>query len=175
MAFFGHSLGARVAYEVARRFEHGARCSALFVSASEPPWVNEGTQYHRLSDDALWAAIARLGGTAQAVQSDAELRSIALPALRADYRASETYRWARGPRLTQPVVALVGDDDPDVSIAETLAWREVTDGPFARHVYPGGHFYVERERTAVLHAIVTHLRHTAATSTHARELWPSTP
>ena len=143
-ALFGHSMGASVAFEVTHRLRReGLTPTALFVSGRTAPSCMRTDRVHMRGDDALLAEIAELGGTDRALLESAEIRRMVLPALRADYRAAESYRWSGGePPLTIPLHVHVGDRDPKVRVDEARAWRAQTDGRFTLTTYPGGHFYL---------------------------------
>jgi surfactin synthase thioesterase subunit len=144
VALFGHSMGAVVAYEVARTLEHdhGRPPRALFVSGRRAPSTHRVEQVHLGGDAALLREVARLGGTPPELLDDPDVHDLVLPALRGDYRAIETYAWRPGPEPGGPLWALVGDDDPVTTPAEAAAWRPHTSGLFERRVFPGRHFYL---------------------------------
>lgn len=143
IALFGHSLGASLGHEIALLLQQRARPPAhLFVSAQPAPHHLEPGTFHLAGDDALLAELRRVGGLASGVLDDPELRAIVLPAVRADYRAIETYRPVPGPLLECPVTALVGSDDPDAPIAQVRDWAAYTAARFQLRVLPGGHFYL---------------------------------
>nr|6VAP_A Chain A, Thioesterase [Streptomyces sp. WAC02707]6VAP_B Chain B, Thioesterase [Streptomyces sp. WAC02707] len=160
VALFGHSMGATLAFELARRFESaGISLEALLVSARPAPSRQRtGGTVHLLSDEELVAELRTLDGTAEQVFHDEELVRMALPAIRGDYRAAETYRYRPGPKLRCPIHALTGDDDPMVTPVEARAWSEHTDGPFTLDTFAGGHFYLLEHRDAILGIIAEHLR-----------------
>jgi pyochelin biosynthetic protein PchC len=142
---FGHSFGASVAFEVACRLEaSGAPVAGLVVSGRGAPPTRPPAPL-ALGDDELWADVRRLGGTEAAVLDDPAIRSIALPALRADYRMSQAYWRPAGLALRCPVLALVGDADPDVTVADLEPWSAVTAGPSAIRVLAGDHFFLYRQ------------------------------
>nr|ATY46606.1 type II thioesterase [Micromonospora sp. HK160111] len=143
LALFGHSLGAVVAYEVALRLEAaGSGPAHLFASGRRAPSRYRDEQVHRRDDAGVLAELAVLNGTDFSIMDDPDVIAMIMPALRADYRAIETYRHDPGRRLRCPVTALVGDDDPRTSRDEAADWARHTDGPFTLEVLPGGHFYL---------------------------------
>jgi len=151
LRIFGHSLGASVGFEVARRLEaQGVVPEALFVSGRRAPSRDRDETVHLLDDDGLLAEIRSLAGTDAAVFDDPELVAMVLPTLRNDYRAAETYRYRPGPPLTCPVHALTGDADPRVTVEEAGAWAEHTTGEFTLTTFSGGHFYLLDHLPAVL-------------------------
>jgi surfactin synthase thioesterase subunit len=162
LAFFGHSLGATVAFEVARRLEErGTTLLSLFVSGRRAPSRHKAQWVHKGNDDELIKEIIALEGTDAAMLKDPELVRMILPAFRSDYKAAETYQYEPGPKLTCPVVALVGDNDPQVTVPEAESWLDHTSAGFELHVYPGGHFYLNQHVGQVLELIG---KRTAATA-----------
>jgi pyochelin biosynthesis protein PchC len=148
VALFGHSLGAVVAYEVARRLTQVRpnRLACLFVSGRPAPGVHPSRAKHLADDETLWAELRRLGGTDSFILDHAGWRSLLLPILRADYRLDETYEYWPLPKLGCPVVACVGDSDPEAGAAEAIGWGDVTSGQFGLQVFPGDHFYLVPRR-----------------------------
>ncbi|MFI7098967.1 thioesterase II family protein [Streptomyces sp. NPDC050161] len=158
-AFFGHSMGSVVAFEVARRFERAGLASPvqLFASARRPPSSPQRTTIRLRDDDGLVAEMERLGGTAPGVLDDEELRAMVLPVVRADYHALETYTCDQGAVVHCPLTALSGDADPSLAVTEVEGWREHTTGAFGVSVYSGGHFYLDGNVPAVTREIATTL------------------
>ncbi|MEU6666925.1 alpha/beta fold hydrolase [Streptomyces sp. NPDC046727] len=163
LALFGHSMGAVVAFELARLLEEAGRPPAvLFLSGRRGPSVQRNDNVHQGDDARLIEEVTKLDGTDAALLQDEELLRMILPALRADYRAVETYQRTPGPRLSSPFVVLTGDVDPRVTPDEARTWSQETDGPFELHVYPGAHFYLVAQQQAVLARIETTLRRLAS-------------
>jgi surfactin synthase thioesterase subunit len=154
-AVFGHSMGAIVAYEVARRFSAGAAPgpACLLVSGRAPRLPPGWRQLHALPDREFLAEVGRLNGIPPEVLGEPDLVSMLLPALRADYELSETYQPAAGASLRCPVTAYLSTSDPDVGEQEMLTWKEVTTGEFSMRVFTGDHFYLKGGRQDVLNAV----------------------
>ncbi|HEY8984557.1 MAG TPA: alpha/beta fold hydrolase [Streptomyces sp.] len=151
---FGHSMGASVAFEVARRLERaGTVPLALFVSGRVAPTRLRRESVHQRGDAGLLAEVRKLSGTDARVFDDDELVRMFLPALRSDYTAVETYRFEPGPRLEAPVHVHIGDTDPRVTPDEAADWREQTNGRFSLRIHTGGHFYLDAHRAEVVRAI----------------------
>ncbi|MFH9672450.1 beta-ketoacyl synthase N-terminal-like domain-containing protein [Streptomyces sp. NPDC017405] len=182
-AFYGHSVGALLAYRLAHRLAptHGDRLRHLFVAAfscpaagADPllgrvtdacrdlglpdlPTAGEVLRVRRARPAAFHGALAgRLGkDTAERLFGAAE------PALFADLRLVRGYRHDPAePRLRVPVTALHGAGDPVVAEADMRAWGRVTDGRFRLDVLPGDHYFCHPDQSLdrVLRLITEHLR-----------------
>ncbi len=142
-AFLGHSMGAVVGYEVARRWEpQGLKVEHLWASGRRAPSDPKQSTLHQRDDAGFLAGISEFGGPAFELLTHPELGPILLPPVRNDYKAIETYRHAPGPPLTCPITVLLGDSDPLVSPAEARRWAEHTSGAFQLRVFAGGHFFL---------------------------------
>ncbi|MCX2954720.1 thioesterase II family protein [Lentzea sp. NEAU-D7] len=142
VSLFGHSMGAVVAFEVARRLQAASvPVPHLFVSGRSAPHLLRNAGVHLMSDDDLITVIESLGGVPPGVLRDAELRAMVVPVVRNDYRAIETYRCAPAALITAPITALAGTDDPLVPVPAASEWTRHTTGTFAMHELPGGHFF----------------------------------
>lgn len=155
-ALFGHSMGAVLAYEVARLLqERGSAPVHLFASGARPPHERGEREYVAdMDDDGVVAALAKLGGSDAEVLRDPEMRELIMPYVRNDFRLIESYARRPGPRLAVPVTALVGDADIHVSQAQAAQWGEVTDGGFTLKVMPGDHFYLVPQQSKVISEIL---------------------
>ncbi len=175
LVLFGHSMGATVAYEVARRLASTAAPHALAVSGHPAPRRGRGTAWHLTDDDTLWSQVRRLSGTADQVLDHPELRAMLMPVLRNDYRISEQYRPAAGPLLRDRVLALIGGSDPEVTDDEARGWSEVSRGPFTLRVLPGGHFYLVPQQAEVVRAVLGLLDHPEHDRHDEEMAWPPRP
>ncbi|WP_344647177.1 thioesterase II family protein [Cryptosporangium japonicum] len=158
IAFFGHSMGATLAFEIAYRLENdGTAVRALFVSGRRAPHRHREEGVHLLDDAGLIAELRRLSGTDTRILDDPETLEMILPALRSDYTAIERYRPSAGRTVGCPVHVLVGDDDPRTTIEEARAWRECTRGESDLTIFPGGHFYLGDQADGVVRKIRSRL------------------
>jgi medium-chain acyl-[acyl-carrier-protein] hydrolase len=152
-AFFGHSFGGLLCFEVARRLHRlGAPLPRhLFVSACPPPHLPPAEPgVHRLPDRALKERLQKLGGTPLPVLECAELINLFLPVLRADLKAFETHDHEPGPPLPVPMTIFGGSGDR-LARAETLEdWGRYTRESFEVRVFPGGHFFLHSDEEAVV-------------------------
>ncbi|MFB6850433.1 thioesterase II family protein [Streptomyces sp. NPDC056373] len=163
-AFFGHSMGALIAYESARILEErGARPPRrLFLSARGAPGPRRSPHDALPDDEAILAAVRRLGGTGVALLDDPELVAMVLPALRADYAALAAYSWTPREPLHMPVTVLCGDADPVVPVEEAAGWRAFTRAETEVRVFPGGHFYVDQQLDDVAEVVLRGVRSASA-------------
>jgi surfactin synthase thioesterase subunit len=143
-AFFGHSMGAVIAFEVTRRLQRAGALLPLrlFVSGRAAPTRQFSGGVHLLDDAGLVAELRRVGGTDARFFDDDELLALILPTTRCDYRAIETYAYQPAEPVRCPIIALAGDADPQATVEEMRAWRRETARSFDLHVLPGGHFFL---------------------------------
>lgn len=152
--FFGHSLGAVVAYEVSRVLtRQGTAPDRLIVSGRRAPTRHVDENVSSFNDKELIAELRRLGGQGTALLDDPEMCAMFLPIIRNDHALVERYRHVPGRQLTCPVTVLSGDQDPRVSEDEARAWGEMTTGATETFIRHGGHFFLDNDREFVLDLI----------------------
>lgn len=155
-ALFGHSMGALVAYELARRL--GGKVQHLFVSARRAPHLpSRIADLHALDPDAFVEALRTFYGTPEVLLADPELQTLVLPALRADLELLETYAPPPIAPLAVPITAFGGDRDAGVTPDELEAWRPHTADAFEVELLAGDHFFVHAAYADLAQAIARRL------------------
>jgi surfactin synthase thioesterase subunit len=159
-AFFGHSMGALVAFELTRQLQAAGRPLPihLFLSAKRPPHLPRRAALARLPDTELTAALRTLNGTPAEVLEHRELLALMLPILRADFSVSETYPYAVGDPLACRITAFVGTTDPEASETDAQAWARETRESLVVRAFEGDHFFIQSQSAAVRHAVAEELR-----------------
>ena len=159
-AFFGHSLGALVSFELARALARQTDFAPLhlFVSGHSAPQVpNTDPAIHQLPDPEFIKKLDSLNGTPAGVLQNAELMELFLPVLRADFTINETYTYTPGPLLECPVSAFGGLQDKMFPSAEIEGWRDQTRQAFTLRMLPGDHFFMHSARPLLLRSLVQDL------------------
>ena len=159
-AFFGHSMGALVSFELARKLrEDGKRTPVhLFVSGRRAPTIrDEVAPLHKSDDRTLLEKLRELNGTPEEVFQYPELVGFWLRIIRADLEACETYVYSDAVPLECPITVFGGLDDAHVSRDEMVPWGDQTRGVFSLHMLPGDHFFLHSSREILLHTIVRNL------------------
>jgi medium-chain acyl-[acyl-carrier-protein] hydrolase len=155
-AFFGHSMGATIAFELARRLREqgGPTPLCLIVSGGQAPHLPDpAPPIHYLPEEEFITELRRLNGTPDAVLRHAELLQLFLPLLRADLAMYETYEYVAGEPLECPVFAFGGYEDQLVDWKDLASWQEQTSGSFALHMFSGDHFFLRSAQKDLLQTI----------------------
>jgi medium-chain acyl-[acyl-carrier-protein] hydrolase len=154
-ALFGHSVGALVAYEVARSLSASGRPPIhLFVSGQPAPHLpRSGPARHALPTGAFEAALARLGGMPAGVLADRDIMALLVPVLRADFALEETYTYHPGQPLEVPMTVFGANDDDHVDRHELDAWQVHSRQYCGVHLFGGNHFYLRHDPGPVVEAI----------------------
>ena len=156
-AFFGHSMGGLISFELARRLRKEGRDGPIhiFVAAVLPPeQLEKVPPIYQLPDDAFIETLrTRYAGLAEPFLENSELLNIYLPVLRADLTLLDTYTYRADEPLECPISAFGGMQDWVVTQEDVAAWRAHTRGPFKMRMFPGGHFFINESRMFLLQAL----------------------
>jgi medium-chain acyl-[acyl-carrier-protein] hydrolase len=160
---FGHSMGAVIAFSLARRVRAlGLRGpDHLFASAHLPPHRSRReAEAEAMNDTDVVALLRRIGGTPPEILADPAVLELVVPIIRADLLLLDSYRHVPDAPLDCPITAFAGSKDEHATHRELQGWATHTTGPLAVEVVEGGHFFVNTRRDHVL-------RHVSRTIAHA--------
>jgi medium-chain acyl-[acyl-carrier-protein] hydrolase len=152
-AFFGHSMGGLVSFELAHKLrkDYNIRPVHLFISGRRAPQIpRSNPPIHHLPEPKFLNELGRLNGTPRAVLENTELMKLFLPVLRADFTAIETYVYTPKPRLNCPITVLGGLQDFEVSCEDLEAWRDQTNANFSMQMFQGDHFFINSNQSTLL-------------------------
>ena len=161
-ALFGHSMGALIAFELARSLQRDGHPppARVFVSGRcGPRTPDTGELRHDLPEPEFVEQLERLNGTPRAVLEDREFLRLILPALRSDLKVCANYAYSDEPPLSCRIVALGGREDPLVAREGLEAWRSETTGSWRLRLFPGDHFFLHSAKREVLEVLSCELRH----------------
>ena len=152
-AFYGHSMGALLAFELCRKLRrhHGLLPFHLFVSGYRAPQLQPSeSPFSHLPNEEFIDRVRQYGGVPDFVAQDEELMDIFLPILRADFEMTESYVYKQEAPLECPITAFGGLSDPKISTEKITAWSIHTSSRFSTHFFPGGHFFLHDSESLVL-------------------------
>lgn len=155
-AFFGHSMGATVAYELARRLQAKQKPlpAHLFLSGrSAPHFPAAKSTLHTLPDQDFLASVRAMNGTPAELLEHSELMEMMLPVIRADFQLLETWQHEAAAPLDLPISVFGGLADDGVPLENLDAWAAYTTGKMKRHMFPGDHFFLHQQYPAILNII----------------------
>lgn len=160
-AFFGHSMGALVGFEVLRALKtaQGPEPTGFFASGCQGPRLKgKRDSIHKLPEREFIEELRSLGGTPEELLAEKALLRLLMPALRADFEACATYRCTEGPKISCPTFAYGGMQDPEVTREDLDAWRGECSSLFRLRMFPGNHFFIHSAESTLLHVLSRDLR-----------------
>jgi medium-chain acyl-[acyl-carrier-protein] hydrolase len=160
-AFFGHSMGALIGFELAHRLrsEHGLEPSIMFVSGRRAPQTPETDRItYNLPEDEFIEELRRLNGTPREVFEHPELMQLMIPLLRADFEVCQTYAYSPKPPLKCAIAAFGGLQDFEVTRSYLEGWRDHTSTSFSLSMLPGDHFFLHSYAATLLQRLSQELQ-----------------
>lgn len=156
-AFYGHSLGGIVAFELTRALRQLGRPGPrhLYIGAARPPQMaSSRPPIHMLPDGDFVAAVnSRYGGIPSAIAADSGAMEMILPGLRGDFTAYETYQFRPSDPLAIPITIFGGAQDTAVAPECLQGWGQHTDAAFDIKLLPGGHFFPPASTQALIRVL----------------------
>lgn len=144
-AFFGHSMGSQIGYELAHQLQEkdGISPMHLFFSGRAAPHVQkEKKLLHTFPEAEFCDEIFKLGGTPRELFNCRNLLDIYLPVLRADYRIIETYQYSERTKQLDCAITVFNGTEDDTTEQEMTEWQQHTVGKFTLQNFSGGHFFI---------------------------------
>lgn len=160
-AFFGHSMGGKIAYELAKRLHRDMLpLPELFVASGSgsPCLPRRGAPLHRLADARFKEKIRELSGVPQPVLENEELMAFLLPILKADFKLVESYAGKYQAPLPSRLVILGGEEDTFVARDDLLAWRDLFVKTESVRLFEGGHFFINHHSHDIVDTINASLK-----------------
>jgi surfactin synthase thioesterase subunit len=154
-ALYGHSMGAMVAFLVARQIVREKLPSPLHLfltGRGGPSIVPSMPPTYTLRSSEFWAAVKALGGVPDDVLQDESLMEFFEPILRSDFQAIETHQCQMASPINIPITVMIGTNEK-VTYEEALAWQSETVQPIEVKQFPGGHFFIFDHPQAVVQLI----------------------
>ncbi len=154
-AFFGHSLGALVSFELTRelRRRNAAQPLRLIVSGRRPPQIPPEVRRHELPHAQFVQWVRKLGGIPEIIWREPELIAMFLRLLRADMAVNDAEAYVDDQPLDCPISAFGGADDDMANETQIDAWRVQTRNTFSLEMVPGKHFFLLDSRRQLLRSI----------------------
>lgn len=157
-AFFGHSMGATIAFELTRRLQAQGKILPLqlMLSGRRAPTERVSEDYqtiHDLPQEAFFKRLKKLNGTPDELLANQDLMSLMEPVLRCDFKAIETWHFSEGPKLNVPITALSGKVDDHIDSVSLQAWAEQTQQNCEVKMFEGDHFYLHQHSQTLLKTV----------------------
>ena len=142
-AFFGHSMGAMVAFELAQRLKRDyGEPQMVWVSACRAPHIPDRLPIHQLPKKAFYQALLARGGIHPALLDSDDYMEMAEPLLRADLAAIETWQTPKPLPLSCPMKIWGGEGDPLIPPRGLSDWQLCSELSHTPECFPGDHFYL---------------------------------
>jgi surfactin synthase thioesterase subunit len=156
VAFFGHSMGAIIAFELARHLRRESKCEPvhLFLSGRRAAQLTiDKPPSYNLPEPEFLDKLRLLNGTPKEVFEHPELLQLMIPLLRADFGVCQTYSYSPEPPLACPITAFGGLKDEEIGPEVLKPWAAQTTSSFSLHMLPGDHFFINSSSSLICHLL----------------------
>jgi len=156
-AFFGHSMGAKLIYELINKIreENQNEPEHIFISGSYPTHINNREKIlHKLPEDEFLIEVYKFGGMPKEFLENKELITIFSPILRSDYKILETHQYNFNKnKYAFDLTVFGGKEDNEVNISELSEWKNYTNRIFSLYEFDGDHFFINYEMKKIANII----------------------
>ncbi|KAA6459461.1 thioesterase [Bacillus cereus] len=144
-AFWGHSMGARVAYHLASKIIEMdfPRPLHLFLSGALPPGEIGRDESWELNDDLFLEEVIKIGGMPKEILENKELLGVFLPIIRNDFKVlNDLNKQIVNTPLPIDLSIIYGSEE--LSIKQKLKeWERHSNQAVNFQEYPGNHFFIK--------------------------------
>ena len=165
-AFFGHSMGATLGFEITRllRQEYNLSPVHLFAACCPAPQKPILKPFiHKMPEAKFLAELCdRYSAIPNAILQNEQMLQLFLPCLRADFTILETYIYKSEMPLECPISVFGGLQDKAIKVDALEAWREQTSSYFNLQMFPGDHFFLHNSQSLFLQLLSQHLHYLVA-------------
>lgn len=156
--FFGHSMGASIAFELSRRLQKRQvqMPESLIVSGRRAPSykpAHSENNIHDLPRHEFLDRLKKLNGTPDELLEHEDLMALMEPILRSDFKVIETWQHRPSEKLKVPMSVFSGEQDEHLSLESLEKWRDETESACDFSSFPGDHFYLQESETILLKKI----------------------
>jgi surfactin synthase thioesterase subunit len=155
-ALFGYSMGALIAFELARtlsaRLFRGP-CHVFVGARSGPQLADPDPPTSGLSDDEFMREVAAMGGMPPVLLENREWLEFVLPTLRTDFALCENYKYSHKEALRCPLTVYGGIEDAKTRYEGLQLWKRETSAECVVRQFQGGHFFINSCQDPLLRAI----------------------
>ncbi|MGB3183713.1 MAG: alpha/beta fold hydrolase [Cyclobacteriaceae bacterium] len=158
-AIYGHSMGATLAYLLARKIDDLGRNlpSYLFLTGTCGPTADRERKIRStLPKDEFVKEVKEMGGSPDEILNDDQLMEFFEPILRGDFAVLESYEHEEQEPLNIPFTVIIGSDE-EVTVEEAKNWQKEFASPIDFHLMPGHHFFIFDQHKEVMHIITRRL------------------
>ncbi len=158
-AFYGHSLGAIIAYQLAQKLRKikFPQPVHIFFSGRGAPHIRRDDKkpYHTLPQDEFREKVLELGGTPEEFFQHPELLEVLLPLLRADFRVSWSYKHPSDINPLDCDITILTGKEEDLTTAQIEGWKLHSKDKCTLHSFEGGHFFINdpKEKKRIVNII----------------------
>lgn len=160
LSIFGHSMGALIAFELAKalQFNH-VILKRLFISGCRAPHLSVPIKLSHLAPDELYLQLEKLGGCHDFLKNNFKYFEYFYPILINDLALCESYHYEKGAKLKCPISIFWGMNDEMIAQEKIYLWKNESNFETVFHSFPGSHFYLNEYQDLVIKAICRHLEH----------------
>jgi medium-chain acyl-[acyl-carrier-protein] hydrolase len=166
-SFFGYSIGALIAFELARKIQQDQQKmpDKLIVAACKSPNVSKHQEkISHLPEEEIINKLSKYNGTPLEVLENKELMQLLLPMIRADFAMNENYHYSTSLPLRCPITTYGGAQDPTIAAEDLTGWQAETSKEFKLHMLPGDHFFINHHRQEFLTLLNRELNNSSKSS-----------